>query len=645
MKCQYCGNVSDKITAVCPICNKNYSLGSALEWIINVKGEDVLEDPRSLKAFISDLCRDTGYDAVVFDGLLNQGFAKNVKALHKTQKFEEYLDVYCNKLSTTYNIEKINYIADSFYYAYTGKNKVRAVPIRPDPTQKIVNTQTPNTQKQIPQVPNTPSQNPTPSLDNLQDVLTTAVNKIQKTDFSKIFSSINIKNIKNKAMKNKKITFLILGCIALIMVLSIVSSVFNGISKNKDEENYQNADSGYSDSYEDEEKDSPTYDLLKKDSVSDVVYQGTAREYHIKADNPGIYRFTANERTANYNIYLNVYDMNGNRVLNSTNEGSCFLESGGTYRIVAETDSESCSFRLDINRPNEVKTLSMETPVINDSITYIDQCNVYTFSAPISGRYRVDCFDRTDGYNLQIEVYNSNNDRVFNETNGGYLDMEQGVVYSVNVRYSTGFCNYNLKISIPNAPREIAVQETIIEDSFTFANQINIYNYTAPISGRYRFETKNRTNGYNVHLRIYDANDNRIVRETNDGTVDMEKGVKYRIEIEHDTELCSYNLVIGVPHEIRNIADGEFVADTISYVHQVNRYTFTPGFSGEYKIVANGRTNDYNVEVYMYDANGNRVLREYNEGVTTLTAGTLYTIDVCYIDNLCDYNLIVSPNE
>ena len=35
---------------------------------------------------------------------------------------------------------------------------------------------------------------------------------------------------------------------------------------------------------------------------------------------------------------------------------------------------------------------------------------------------------------------------------------------------------------------------------------------------------------YNVQLRIFDANNNRIVRETNNGTVNMEKDVKYRID-------------------------------------------------------------------------------------------------------------------
>lgn len=223
--------------------------------------------------------------------------------------------------------------------------------------------------------------------------------------------------------------------------------------------------------------------------------------------------------------------------------------------------------------------------------------------------------------------------------------MEKGVVYSIRVAYSTGACEYDVKISIPNAVREITAEETTLVDKFTFANQINTYTYTAPVSGKYRFETTERTNGYNVQLRIFDANNNRIVRETNNGTVDMEKDVKYRIEVEYDTELCSYNLEIGVPKEVKEVSAGKAIADSITYVHQENRYTFTPSSSGEYVVKASNRTNDYNVEIYMYDANNNRILRNHNEGIVNLTSGTLYTIYVCYVDNLCDYSLTVKNNS
>ena len=628
MKCQKCGKNNQSMVTSCPYCNENYSLASVLAWIISEQGEDVLKDARSIKSNILDLCRDSRYDTVVFEGLLNQGFSKKIGELSKTSNFDEALDKYCETLSATYNIDKINYIADAFYFALTGKNRVHKK-IIPSPvnTTKIMQNNA---------YASPPSKTASSTAQNL---FSDVVSKIQTFDFQKFFANFNVQSIKTFIQKNKKASIGVVSIVALIIVISIISSIVGSINEKK-VENTTTSNSSYESNDYIENNDN-NYDYLTEDSVNDVVYQGSAKEYYIKSDNPGIYRFTASDRTANYNVYIKAYNLNEDRVLDITNEGSCTLEANGTYRITVETDSPSCSYTLNINRPNEVKTLSKETSTIHDSITYIDQCNVYTFSAPVSGRYRVDCLNRTDGYNLGIEIYNSNNDRVFRETNGGYLDMEKGVVYSIRVAYSTGACEYDVKVSIPNAVREITLEETTLADKFTFTNQINTYTYTAPLSGKYRFETTDRTNGYNVQLRIFDANNNRIVRETNNGTVDMEKDVKYRIEVEYDTELCSYNLVIGVPNDVKEITAGKAISDSITYVHQENRYTFTPNSSGEFVVKASNRTNDYNVEIYMYDANNNRILRNNNEGTVNLTSGTLYTIYVCYVDNLCDYSLTV----
>ena len=628
MKCQKCGKNNQSMVTSCPYCNENYSLASVLAWIISEQGEDVLKDARSIKSNILDLCRDSRYDTVVFEGLLNQGFSKKIGELSKTSNFDEALDKYCETLSATYNIDKINYIADAFYFALTGKNRVHKK-IIPSPvnTTRIMQNNA---------YVSPPSKTASSTAQNL---FSDVVSKIQTFDFQKFFANFNVQSIKTFIQKNKKASMGVVSIVALIIVISIISSIVGSINEKK-VENTTSSNSSYESNDYIENNDN-NYDYLSEDSVSDVVYQGSAKEYYIKSDNPGIYRFTAIDRTANYNVYIKAYNLNEDRVLDITNEGSCTLEANGTYRITVETDSPSCSYTLNINRPNEVKTLSKETSTIHDSITYIDQCNVYTFSAPVSGRYRVDCLNRTDGYNLGMEIYNSNNDRVFRETNGGYLDMEKGVVYSIRVAYSTGACEYDVKVSIPNAVREITLEETTLADKFTFTNQINTYTYTAPLSGKYRFETTDRTNGYNVQLRIFDANNNRIVRETNNGTVDMEKDVKYRIEVEYDTELCSYNLVIGVPNDVKEITAGKAISDSITYVHQENRYTFTPNSSGEFVVKASNRTNDYNVEIYMYDANNNRILRNNNEGTVNLTSGTLYTIYVCYVDNFCDYSLTI----
>lgn len=634
MKCQKCGKESDAIESACPYCKENYDLASVLEWIVKENGESILSNSQAVLANVLDICRDSNMDKIVFNGLLKQDFSKKILELYNAGSLDTGIDTYCNTLSAVYNIDKINYIADAFYFALCGKKRVHSTSSAYKIPAYNIQTQNRQTQTSQTQVNNT-----------------NVLSKVKTFDIKAFFSSLNLQKVKALFLKNKKVSIGIVCAVMLVVVISIISSVAGNNSENKSNTKndsvavYQDVDETkktQQTTSTTKEVTTETYDFSNSNDVKGTVYKDGKMSYKIKAVNSGIHRFTANERTANYNVYIKVYDSNEDRKMDVTNEGTCKLESGGVYTVTVETDSPSCSYTLHIDRPNEVKTLSAAENIIKDSITFKDQQNVYTFTASVSGRYRVDCLDRTDGYNLNIEIYNSNNERVFNETNGGYLNMSEGVVYTIYVKYSTGLCNYSIKISVPNEVKEISGETKQVSDKFDFANQINVYTYTAPISGKYRFECNNRTNGYNVKLRIYDANENRIVNETNNGTVSLDKDVKYRIEIEYDTDLCSYDLVIGVPKDFKIITAGKAVSDSISYVDEENRYNFTPSSSGEYNITANNRTNDYNVRIEIYDANNQRVFSEINEGKVTLTAKTLYAIYVRYVDNLCDYNFSIS---
>ena len=367
MKCQNCGKDGQGINSICPHCNEAYSLKEVLTWIVEEKGEDTLTDGRAMKSYISDICRDVKYDTFVFEGLLSQGFSKKVYELFKCGNIEDGLDTYCRTLAATYNIDKINYIADAFYYALTRKNRVyKSVP----PSPIITNNTSPNNTQSSP-ISKTPAS-------TAQDMLSDVVSKIQSFDFQKFFANFNVQSIKSLVQKNKKVSIGVAGVIALIIVISIFSSIAGNISEKK-AENTTSSNSSYEsndyiendDNGDDENVYTPSYDYLTENSVSDVVYQGSVKEYYIKSDNPGIYRFTATDRTANYNVYIKAYNLNEDRVLDITNEGSCTLDANGTYKVTVETDSPSCSYTLNINRPNEVKTLSKETNTLHDSIIYI----------------------------------------------------------------------------------------------------------------------------------------------------------------------------------------------------------------------------------------------------------------------------------
>lgn len=612
MKCAKCGYESDTTTSKCPKCNQSYTLADVLTHLIGVKGEEVLKEQRIVKSYIADLCEDNKFDKVVFDGLLSQGLSLRVLELSKTDNFNESIVTYEKALTKTYNYEKVHYIVNSFYQALTGSDIVYPEIPKPAETSPIKTSQTTTRQ-----VTSSPAQS-IPSFDQ----------------------SVYIKKIKTYFNNNKKICCMIGVALLAVVLFIIVPS--NGSKKKKTEDIATTAVSA-SMIVESDAEETESLQLLEEDSITDTVSAEKAKEYYFEATDTGIYRFAANDRTSNYDVSICVYDESEHRIFRETNEGSVNIENVGMYKIVIETTSDSCDYTLNINRPNAVITLSEEKPSLHDELTFAEQQNQYEFHAPVSGRYRIDCLNRTDGINVTVEIYDSNGKRVLKETNGGYLDMEQGVVYLIKVIYSSGACEYDLNLSIPDEIIDISAEEYLIADEISFENQINTYSYVAPVSGKYHFECSDRTNGYDVELRIYDANNKRILRDKNDGTVELEKDVKYRIEVEYGSELCTYNLAIGVPKEIQNISvESSSISDELTFTDQVNRYMFKPENSGKYHIAANNRTNDYKVEIFVYDSNEKRILRVQNEGSAELEAGTLYRIEVQYVDNLCSYVLEIN---
>ena len=258
MKCQKCGKNNQSMVTSCPYCNENYSLASVLAWIISEQGEDVLKDARSIKSNILDLCRDSRYDTVVFEGLLNQGFSKKIGELSKTSNFDEALDKYCETLSATYNIDKINYIADAFYFALTGKNRVHKK-IIPSPvnTTKIMQNNA---------YASPPSKTASSTAQNL---FSDVVSKIQTFDFQKFFANFNVQSIKTFIQKNKKASMGVVSIVALIIVISIISSIVGSINEKK-VENTTTSNSSYESNDYIENNDN-NYDYLTASSPASTT--------------------------------------------------------------------------------------------------------------------------------------------------------------------------------------------------------------------------------------------------------------------------------------------------------------------------------------------------------------------------------------
>ena len=492
-----------------------------------------------------------------------------------------------------------------------------------------------------------------------------------KARFDQIVSDIDLpgkwdiarEKIKESYANNKNV-YLIVGAslVALILFSSIGKAAASCSSCGKDkpssvlpappvgsyEENTSSDDSFFfDDPVEESTTTAPEPSKMKSDSVKGSVVKGTDREYYFEATNNGIHRISLLDRTSNINVRMDIYDANGNRVESRDNTVAINVNGTGRFRIVLRTESETeCGYTLKINRPDPVVTVKDLTKSIHGAIRFESQQNQYLVTTPRPGVYRFDCTNRTNGINVKLRVYDSNNERRLDATNGGHCELEANVLYTVIVEYVGDVCEYDLVISMPNPVLDIS-GKTQISDEIRFVGQSNQYTYTAAVDGEYRFECTDRTDGHNVALWLFDSNGERVIRDaTNSGNAVLTKGSKYTVYVDYRQDFCTYNLVIGVPHEIVDIDPASpSVKDQLTYEGQKNQYTFKPSKSGEYFVSAKNRTNDYKVGLYMEDSNRSRVLRSTNEGIVKLESGMLYIIIVSYDGNPCEYTLDITPHN
>ena len=658
IKCNHCGKFAGPTGALigsdCDACGGAFDLKTILRGVVAHEGQGVYQNAVRLKGLVSDLCRDTAsLHPAVFDALTKRNVPAQILAIH-LKGATDYSDLYSleQKLVSSEGLD-FTRVHEAMVALYFG---LRGVPYP--------------AYQQVSFAPPPPPPPPPPPLQTLQPP------PPPPPPPPKVYAKQQVTGIPNYGVQNnnqytppvkkstadkKKIRLWagIGGAVLLIIIISAASSaaenarrraayVASAYTTDPYEGNPWGTDSyGVTDAGTEagteSEAESGYYNLITEKSVGGIVRSGDeATQYTFIPAISGTYRFALAERTAGYDMQLWIYDANGNRALDATNEGTRWLEKGVVYSVYILCGS-SASYTLGITEPNPESALTAENAAVHSAIQFAGQQNLSTYSAVVTGRHRVDCVNRTDGINVRILVYDANNNRLFRETNGGYLDMQKGTSYKIYVEYESGVCEYDLRLSIPSDTQTIEPDAKEVGGAIAFENQINRYEYTAPVTGKYRFDCVERTDGYNVHLRLYDANGNRLLRETNAGTVDLTSGSKYTIEIEYNTGLCSYSLHIGVPNEAQKLSAGKVsVNGRIGYVDQQNAYQYTPSSSGTYKISVTNRTNDHNVAVWVYDSNDNRRMRETNEGQVELEAGMLYTIWCIYNGELCDYTLNVS---
>ena len=207
---------------------------------------------------------------------------------------------------------------------------------------------------------------------------------------------------------------------------------------------------------------------------------------------------------------------------------------------------------------------------------------------------------------------------------------------------------------IPQSSHAIGAADIEVHTgNITTQDQEDIYSFTPPRDGTYRFQLNNMMASAEVELLVRDnfgeALEWTSFGETNPGLTisDMKAGVKYQIEIEQYRSTTSYELSIGKQKPIIDVSAYTKITDSTEFTDQYNTYTFTPQINGTYRFQISKMIASAEVDLLVRDNFGEALewtsFGETNPGLTIdgMKAGVEYQIEIEQYINYSDYELYI----
>ena len=127
---------------------------------------------------------------------------------------------------------------------------------------------------------------------------------------------------------------------------------------------------------------------------------------------------------------------------------------------------------------------------------------------------------------------------------GGYVMLEAGKPYRVQIRYVSGYSSYSLSIGYQKKTVDISNYD-LIRDRITFESQRNVYSFTPKGTGKYTFSLKSFVNSCTLKLVVLDKYGNTIVDSTSSQkTIELTQGSQYEIRVQQSSGYSEYELTI-----------------------------------------------------------------------------------------------------
>lgn len=284
----------------------------------------------------------------------------------------------------------------------------------------------------------------------------------------------------------------------------------------------------------------------------------TSYSYEIPVS--GQYRFQVEDITNNSRVSLNIYNDLGECIASDdyclNGEGLTVkeLEVGDNYKIVVSYCDKATPYTFYIGQQKEtVDTKGYN--IINDSVEFYDQRNVYEFSPNEDGRYRFEITELHANCRVELLVFNhlgeviAEDDYCSNNEGLTVKDLNSSEKYSIQVRYQDGYSDYTLKIGEQKPIFNIDDYD-VISDSIEFTDQQNIYRFTST-AGSCNFVVSDIQNDYRVEVLLFNHLDEVVAENdycSNGEGVTMDNltvGEEYELQVRYQDGYTDYKITVS----------------------------------------------------------------------------------------------------
>ena len=312
-------------------------------------------------------------------------------------------------------------------------------------------------------------------------------------------------------------------------------------------------------------------DIGTNTDINDSLdYTEQENVYTLTAPRAGKYKFgiaIPDNDKHDKKITLAIYE--GDNLYQISYTGEDFtVDLKGSTAYTLKVSYENCltPYTLKVCHQKENVELGSGINKIKDSVEFKGQRNTYTFKAPCDGTYSFYMTDITkiSGDNLQTYLTLQDSEGKskaaqkfgVEESSALCFNLKGGTDYTLGIEQSSGTFKYTLNYGEAKPVQDIT-NYRYVKDSMQYYKQANVYPFTAPSDGDYRFQIEDNgrdaaKNCVTLTVSGEKANSSVFMTECTEGKgvlAGLKKDNTYKVTVDQSVGYAPYTLVVGKTNE------------------------------------------------------------------------------------------------